>query len=98
MPTPKANNGVRPIAISESFYKLATMYAMSLITNTLPMLFEPLQLGVGAVGGTERAVHILQAGLEPWGQRQFFSSVTLRTRLMNVGGISFLTLYFGMTI
>ena len=60
----KANGGVRPIAISESFYKLTTMYAISLVKDALPGVFEPIQFGVGAPGGPERAAHILQAGLE----------------------------------
>jgi Reverse transcriptase (RNA-dependent DNA polymerase) len=63
----KASGGVRPIAISESFYKLATMYAVSLVKTALPAIFEPIQFGVGAPGGHERAVHLVQAGLETMG-------------------------------
>jgi hypothetical protein len=79
IPAPKGGGGIRPIAISECFYKLATMYATSLIRDTLPSIFEPIQLGVGAVGGTERAVHILQAGLETLGP----DTVVLKCDLKN---------------
>ena len=64
IPGAKAGGGVRPIAISESFYKLSTIYAISLVRDSLPGLFEPIQLGVGAKGGSERALHLIQAGLE----------------------------------
>ena len=47
----KDNGGVRPIAISESFYKLSTMYAISLIADKRPGIFEPIQFGVGATRG-----------------------------------------------
>ena len=43
------------------------MYAMSLVKESLPDVFEPLQLGVGAPGGSERAIHMIQAGLETMG-------------------------------
>jgi len=67
IPVRKDDGGVRPIAISECFYKLATMYAVNLVSADLPAIFEPIQLGVGAVGGPERAVHIIQSGLETMG-------------------------------
>ena len=54
IPGQKASGGVRPIAISECFYKLATMYAVSLVSGSFPDIFEPVQLGVGAIGGSER--------------------------------------------
>ena len=63
----KPNGGVRPIAVSEAFYKLSTMYAISLVGDALPTIFEPIQFGVGAPGGPERAAHIIQAGLESMG-------------------------------
>ena len=63
IPGAKDDGGVRPIAISECFYKLASMYAMALVRDSLPAIFEPIQLGVGAKGGG-RALHVLHAGLE----------------------------------
>ena len=40
---------------------------ISLIKDSLPSIFEPIQFGVGVPGGPERAVHIIQAGLECMG-------------------------------
>jgi len=61
IPVGKANGGVRPVAVSECFYKLATMYALASVRHTFPSLFEPIQLGVGSPGGPEHAVHVLYA-------------------------------------
>ena len=43
------------------------MYAMHLVKKDLPEIFEPIQFACGAKGGTERAIHLLQAGLETMG-------------------------------
>ena len=79
IPASKSGGGVRPIAISESFYKLATMYSISLVRDRLPAIFEPIQLGVGAPGGPERAAHLLQAALETMGSR----SIALKCDMKN---------------
>ena len=47
--------GARPIAMRESFYKLAGLYGLSLVSDELPELFEPLQLAFSR-GGSERAL------------------------------------------
>ena len=49
------------------FYRLASIYALDLVRDALPKIFEPIQLGVGSTGGSERAVHLLQAGLATMG-------------------------------
>ena len=54
------------------------MYAMELIKPHLPALFEPIQLGVGAPGGSERAVHDIQAALD-----QSKESILLKCDLKN---------------
>jgi hypothetical protein len=64
IPTSKPSGGIRPIAVSEVFYKLACLYGMELVHDALPVIFEPIQLGVGAKGGADRALHVIQAGLE----------------------------------
>ena len=79
IPLAKEGGGVRPIAISESFYKLATMYVMSGVKKELGQILEPLQLGVGAKGGPERAVHLVQAGLESMGPQ----AILLKTDMKN---------------
>ena len=48
IPLHKSGGRVRPIAVNETFYKLATLYAMSLVKPKFPGIFEPIQLGVGA--------------------------------------------------
>jgi len=67
IPVNKSGGGIRPIAVSEVFYRLACIYALELVRDVLPDVFEPIQLGVGSVGGSERAVHLLQAGLATMG-------------------------------
>jgi len=67
IPVNKPGGGIRPIAVSEVFYRLACVYALELVRDVLPDVFEPIQLGVGSVGGSERAVHLLQAGLATMG-------------------------------
>ena len=67
IPVSKPGGGVRPIAVSEVFYRLASLYALDLVRDVLPNIFEPIQLGVGSVGGSERAIHLLQAGLATMG-------------------------------
>ena len=66
VPTKKGEDGsgVRPIAVSETFVKLATIYLLdSLPANTVTDLLAPLQLGCGAPGGAEVAIHIAQANI-----------------------------------
>jgi hypothetical protein len=60
----KGESGIRPIAIGEVFTKLAGLYALSQVAGCLPAIFEPIQLGVGAAGGPERAVHLIRAAIE----------------------------------
>ena len=56
---PKPNNSLRPIAISETLYRLAASYAMSLIDVSGAMKWSPIQFGVGMSSGSERLVHII---------------------------------------
>jgi len=67
IPVSKPGGGIRPIAVSEVFYRLTSLYALHLVRDLLPKIFEPIQLGVGSVGGSERAVHLLKAGLATMG-------------------------------
>src|SRR3954465_10389398 len=73
------DGGVRPVAVSECFYKLASMYSLGSVRESFPELFEPIQLGVGCPGGSERAVHVLRAGLEIFGE----DSIVLKCDLRN---------------
>ena len=78
IPVGKANGGVRPVAVSECFYKLATMYALASVRHTFLSLFEPIQLGVGSPGGPERAVHVLRAGVELFGDESIVMKCDVR--------------------
>jgi len=62
IPTQKNTGGIRPIAISEAFYKLATLYALSLTRQDLADSVAPIQLAL-APGGSETALHLLQTAI-----------------------------------
>ena len=62
----KPGGGVRPIAMGEPVYKLAGQYALYLVRPELAPLVEPIQLSLSP-GGSERAVHVLQAAMETGG-------------------------------
>ena len=47
--------------------------------DSLPAIFEPIQLGVSAKGGAGRAFHVIQAGLETMG----LEAVLLKCDLKN---------------
>jgi hypothetical protein len=60
-PKPGSDVDVRPIAVGESMYRLAGMYA---ITHQLPRrLFDKIQYGVNTPGGSEVAIHAIQAAI-----------------------------------
>ena len=61
--TKKKSGGTRPIAMGECFYKLACLYALSLVRPDIPPLLEPIQFALSP-GGSESAVHVLQAAVE----------------------------------
>lgn len=63
----KGVSGVRPIAIGEAFTKLAGLYVLAQVREALPPMFSPIQLGIGAPGGSERAVHAIRAAIESTG-------------------------------
>jgi hypothetical protein len=55
--------GIRPIAMGESFVKLAAHYSMSLIEADMPALFPRIQFGVKRPGGSETAAQLTRAYL-----------------------------------
>jgi hypothetical protein len=56
--------GLRPIAIGEYFYRLAAHRQIKQISNSLPEIFLPIQLGVKVPGGCETIIRTLQNALE----------------------------------
>jgi hypothetical protein len=60
----KPNNGLRPIAIGEIFYRLAAKIAKSFVSEQLVKILEPIQLGINTSGGCETVIHSLTAELE----------------------------------
>jgi ribonuclease HI len=70
---------VRPLAVPESLYKLASLVCLESIAHALPTLFPRIQLGCGIKGGVEIAVHRTQLALETGGP----GTVVLRTDFRN---------------
>ena len=59
---PGSNSGVRPIAIGETWVRLAGLCAMAASPGIGPGL-APLQLGVGVRGGSQCMGHAIRAGI-----------------------------------
>ena len=59
----KPNGGVRPIAISEAWYRFAGVCALRVYGREIGVGLAPLQVGVGTRGGTETVVHALSAAI-----------------------------------
>ena len=78
IPVSKPGGGIRPIAVSEVFYRLTSLYELHLVRDLLPKIFEPIQLGVGCPGGAERAVHVLRAGMELYGDDSILLKCDIR--------------------
>ena len=57
------NNGIRPIAIGELFYRLAGVIVVRKVTADAAALLAPHQLGVGVRCGAEQILHSLQHSL-----------------------------------
>jgi NAD(P)H-dependent FMN reductase len=66
---PKGDDGVRPIAIGSTFYKLAALLCMKEVRPAFASLFEPIQLGVGVEGGPERASLLIRTKLDSCGDK-----------------------------
>ena len=65
LPARKKDDGVRPIAISEVFLRLASSLSLRLLPpGMLSRLLAPLQLGLGSAAGAEAIIHKVQALLE----------------------------------
>ena len=59
----KPGGGVRPIAISETWYRFAGVCALRTSGRGIGARLAPLQVGVGAPGGTETLAHALASAL-----------------------------------
>ena len=57
LPIGKDNGGVRPIAMTESFSKLADNVCQAALADQIAAFFRPLQLGVRVRGGVDATVH-----------------------------------------
>lgn len=57
----------RPVAIGEVFFRISAYCTLGPMRGPLGAHFEPLQAAVGAPGGSERVLHILQAATESMG-------------------------------
>ena len=59
----KPGGGVRPIAISETWYRFAGVCALRTYRRGIGARLAPLQVGVGTPGGTETVAHALASAL-----------------------------------
>ena len=62
IPCYKPSGGIRPIAVGETFCKLATLYTMStcIIPESYEQIFPSIQKGVGFSGGCEQVIHFIR--------------------------------------
>lgn len=58
------SSSVRPIANGEVLLQLTAHYLLDSVVSALPAIFPSIQLGVGVSGGSQRAVHLLQAFID----------------------------------
>lgn len=61
---PKANLSLRPVACGEVLLKVAAMVCSDAVADGIPTVLPCIQLAIGAAGGPEKAIHILQAAIE----------------------------------
>ena len=59
----KSGGGLRPIAISEMWYRFAGVCALRTYGRGIGARLAPLQVGVGTPGGTETVAHALASAL-----------------------------------
>ena len=65
VPAPKSKGGVRPIAVGESFMRLAALHALYVTTIAkIGDEFADVQAGTAANGGAETAVHAIQSAID----------------------------------
>ena len=68
---------LRPIAVSELFYRLAGVMVVRKVTADAAALLAPHQLGVGVHSGAEQIVHSLQHSLADTGTRRALLKVDI---------------------
>jgi len=61
VPVNKPGGGVRPIALTEVFTKLAGKVLLHLNSEAIRAVFSPIQFGVGISAGIEKVVHAVNA-------------------------------------
>jgi hypothetical protein len=64
VPAKKGVNGIRPILVGEPVVKLATSYIIKMTKDPISACFPTIQHGVGDPGGSEKALHLIQATLD----------------------------------
>ena len=60
----KGGDAVRPLAVPEIMYKIASTYLLQSVTHAIPDLFPKIQLGCGMPNGVETALIRTQLALE----------------------------------
>ena len=64
----KKDGGIRPIAVGETFRRLAAKCALAQVRESMVSHLSPLQVGFGVPGGAEAAVHAARSILQHGGQ------------------------------
>ena len=92
LPFVKPNGGVRPINPAEAIMQVAEQYALRLIPHhALQEIFGGIQYAVGARGGSEAAVHVLQTAIETGGPDVCMFAPDLRNAFGTVRRAAILT-------
>jgi hypothetical protein len=76
IPLRKNSNAVRPVTIDEALLKLIERYGME--TFSPASAFPTIQLGVGKPGGVEKAIHLLRAATESYGNESILISTDIQ--------------------
>ena len=61
LPARKKVTKIRPIAISEVFYRITASWLIHLTRQKAAEIFEPIQFGVGTPGGSASALHAISS-------------------------------------
>ena len=80
----KKGGGVRPIAVGNVWRRLASKCALSLVLEGVKLLLHPLQLGVGARGGVEAAVHSVRGVVENLPNNWSFLKIDFKNAFNNL--------------
>ena len=74
----KKDGGVRPIAVGNTFRRLATKAGLKSVSKRLGQHLRPIQLGFGTPGGCEAAVHATRQYINAADEKRIIVKVDMR--------------------